>query len=357
EGKNATFLNVPIALWGIGFYIMSILYFLMPSLNDDNKNLLAQPFFIVVLIANFIDLWLLTHSLVNIGAFCLHCSMLYVANLGILALVYVYDIKPRPGSLKEYFKSLSSNLYQKELLIFGVLTILVMALLFFFGGNQKLQIAYKKVFEDKATQEKKIEKQLEEIVQAYQKSPVQSFDRTGLPTKGSSDPVFDFVVFHDMQCGHCHEGFYELRKLMKKYQPLVRVTYIDFPIIGSIKRKSQLNSFQLAGYGLLAHKTGKYMEFCDKLFQLYKAKVYVDKAQVHKILRSLGVEGDKNTLDLEAMSFKHKLTLHRQFGEKLGVNSTPTAYINGKKSPGSLHPLVIERIIRTELIRLAKAKK
>ena len=354
EGKNATFLNVPIALWGVGFYLMSILYLLLPGLNEKNENLLTVPFFILILVANLVDVWLLTYSLVHLKAFCLLCSMLYIANLGILFMVYIYDIKPKPGAFQKYFNSLSGNLYQKELLIFGVLTILIMALLFFFGGNQKLQIAYKKVFEDKAVHEERMEKQLVKIIEEYNQNPVQSFDRTDLPSKGSPNPVFDFVVFHDMQCGHCHEGFYELQKLIKKYQSLIRVTYIDFPIIGSIKGKSQLNSFQLAGYGLLAHKAGKYMEFCDKLFKLYKGKVFVDKSRIFKILQSLGIQGDMNTMDLNAMSYKNKLISHRQLGGKLGVQSTPTAYINGKKSPGSLHPLVIERIIRSKLIRMVR---
>ncbi len=363
SSKFSSLFGVPVALWGIGFYIITILYFLLPTLNDDNpktvNNFLTIPYFLILIIANLADLVLFYISIFVIGAFCSQCSLIYIANVGILIVFYLYEFREK-GIIHQFKDYLSSfpkdNAYQKELATYFTMSLLILSLLFFFSNNRSLNASVKKLL----TKSDPLKEYVEKAFQEYKTKSPQSINTLNTPSKGDKNAPMHIIVFHDLQCPHCQNSFYELEQIIKKYKPLVRLNYLDFPFLPSRTGVSQLTSFQLTVYAYFAHKSGKYMEFLDSLFQIYKKKIYVNKNEVYKIFKLIGINDTPENIEKQTAELIKEVLVNKKYYDEVfdknHFKGTPAILINGKPVSGHIKK-IITRILEHEIIEYAKTCK
>ena len=163
------------------------------------------------------------------------------------------------------------------------------------------------------------------------------------PTRGGASAAVTIVEFSDYQCPFCSRVNPTLAKVRETYGDKVKIVFKDFPL------PNHLQAPKAAEAAHCAAEQGKYWEMHDALFANQRA------------LEVPGLKQAALTLGLDAAAFnqcldsgKHAATVMAGMahGERLGVNSTPTLYINGRPLIGAQPFEAFKQVIDEELARV-----
>lgn len=145
------------------------------------------------------------------------------------------------------------------------------------------------------------------------------------PTKGPKDAQVTIVEFLDPECEACRAMHPIVTSLLKEYEGKVRLVIRYMPFHG--------NSRMAASALEEARELGKFEQALDILFE--KQPEWADHHQpkpelIPVFLKQVGV--DEGRLFPPSLLPKHqsKIDLDESDGIKLGVQGTPTFFVNGK---------------------------
>ena len=131
-------------------------------------------------------------------------------------------------------------------------------------------------------------------------------------------------------------------KLLATYGNKVRIVYKDFPL------PNHAEAFKAAEAAHCAGDQGKYWEMHDAMFvDIRKLQVPVLK----QTARTLGIDGAAFDQCLDSGKHAAAVREDAQEGERIGVNSTPTFYINGRPLVGAQPFEAFKQVIDEELAR------
>jgi protein-disulfide isomerase len=157
--------------------------------------------------------------------------------------------------------------------------------------------------------------------------PMTTFDLTGAPTKGPADAPVTIVEFSDFQCGFCLRANSTVDQVMQKYQGKVRLVFKHYPLV-------ELHKDAPFGHraALAANEQGKFWEMHDRLFANQRG---MSRQDILAHAGAIGVDMTRFLADLDGP--KMQAILDRDLGEgrKVGVEGTPTFFINGIPVVGS----------------------
>jgi protein-disulfide isomerase len=152
--------------------------------------------------------------------------------------------------------------------------------------------------------------------------PIYSVTTDDQPSKGNPAAVVTIVEFTDYQCPSCARTQPLLEEVAGEYGDKVKLVARDFPL------DMHANAAKAAEAAEAAREQGKYWEYVAILFKNQ------DALQVEKLKEYAGQLGlDRARFDqaLDSGKFSDKVLRDLNEGNKLGVNSTPTVFINGKR--------------------------
>jgi protein-disulfide isomerase len=131
--------------------------------------------------------------------------------------------------------------------------------------------------------------------------------------------------------------------VQQTYGNKVRMVFKDFPL------PNHAEAFKASEAAHCAGEQGKYWEMHDAMFANQRA---LQVPALKQAARALGIDGAKFDECLD--SGKHAANVRADYalGEKMGVNSTPTIYINGRPLVGAQPFEQFKLIIDEELARL-----
>lgn len=172
----------------------------------------------------------------------------------------------------------------------------------------------------------------------YQSQPV-TVDTGAGPRSGTEDAPIKIVEFFDYACPACQSLKPKLDKVMGAFQGQVVSYYKMFPL-----ESIHPDSRSAAQAALAAQEQGKFAEMHELLFAKSPAHKRED---VIGYARALGLDLTKFEADYAAASPKIDADLKQ--GDNLGVKSTPTLYINGRKYSGPQEDKYLSMWIEEEL--------
>lgn len=147
------------------------------------------------------------------------------------------------------------------------------------------------------------------------------------PQRGPKEAKVTIVEFSDYQCPFC-ERFYQqtLPELLKDYGDKVRFAFKDFPLPMHPEAQKAHEAAHCAG------DQGKYWEMHDVLFE-NRSSLSVEALK--RYARNIGLSATKFDSCLE--SGKHEKTVKDDIraARSVGVNGTPTFFINGERLVGA----------------------
>jgi uncharacterized membrane protein/protein-disulfide isomerase len=182
-----------------------------------------------------------------------------------------------------------------------------------------------------------------------------SAPREALPVSADGAKVL-IVKFHDFQCPACGKAYLAYEPIFAKYAAshpgAVRVAALDFPL------ESECNSAvttmlhpaacEAAVAVRLAKAQGRAEELEDWFFRNQHA---MTPETVKQAARTVGEVTD---FDARYDATLEGVRADVRLGLELGVNSTPTYYINGVKFEGAMAPQYFDQAIAYELAHAAQ---
>lgn len=147
----------------------------------------------------------------------------------------------------------------------------------------------------------------------------------------SKDAKVTIVEFLDYECEACGASHPVIKQVLEQYQGKVNFVVRNFP--------NHFNSILAANAVEAAGEQGKYWEMHDKLFESqseWGEKRQLQTALFIKYATELGLDTIKFKDSIESGKFTEKITRDKNEGLALGVDATPTFYINGVKNVGGL---------------------
>ncbi|HKC63612.1 MAG TPA: thioredoxin domain-containing protein [Pyrinomonadaceae bacterium] len=166
-----------------------------------------------------------------------------------------------------------------------------------------------------------------QATQTPQPSPVQlppdnPHARGGLNAKVTLDEYGDY------QCPPCGALYPELKTLEKDYGDQVRFVFHQFPL-PTVHKHAELAARAAEAAGL----QGKFWEMHDMLYQNQLSWSIAEDARPVFIqyAQMLGLDVDRFTRDLDSYEVKSRVDIDVERGKSLGVQGTPTVFINGRQ--------------------------
>ena len=160
------------------------------------------------------------------------------------------------------------------------------------------------------------------------------------PAKGPVDAPIVLVEFSDFQCPFCQRATGTLAELIDRYEDQIRLVYKDYPL------PSHAQAFKAAEAGNCAHEQGMFWEFHDKMFGSQDA---LDVPALKSYASELGLETASFSACLDEGRYTRRVQQDTQIGQRYGVSSTPTVFINGRPVMGAAPLETFDQIIREEL--------
>lgn len=151
--------------------------------------------------------------------------------------------------------------------------------------------------------------------------------------KWSKDNKNILVEYSDFQCPACKFFHQEIQKIeasqSSDFAVTQKITYVyrHFPL-------SQHPNAKLAAYASeAASRQSKFYQMADLIFTKQEEWANLDNPQEFfiNLAEELKLDIEKFKKDIEAKDIQEKVQEDINSGSKLGVNSTPTFYLNGKK--------------------------
>lgn len=157
--------------------------------------------------------------------------------------------------------------------------------------------------------------------------PIAEVAIDGAPTRGPENAPVTLVEFSDFQCPYCGRVQPVLQKIRDTYKDQVKLVYKDFPL-----PQIHPQAPKAAEAARCAREQDKYWDYHDRLFQDAK-DLTPDKLKRY----AADLQLDTATFDACLDSGKYAAAVRQDMaqGAELGVNSTPSFFINGRFLSGA----------------------
>ncbi len=152
------------------------------------------------------------------------------------------------------------------------------------------------------------------------------------PVRGPAGAPVTLVEFSDFQCPFCVAATPQLDALLKAYPSQVKLIFKQFPL------DSHSQAALAAAAALAAHKQGKFWPLHDAMFA---QKGNLSRQGILELAARAGLNMPRFQADLDSADVKREVARDIADGEKIGVDATPTLFIDGQRYNG---PITIEKL-------------
>jgi protein-disulfide isomerase len=176
--------------------------------------------------------------------------------------------------------------------------------------------------------------------QAPSEPPVQNIEVGNAPARGPKNAPVTIVAYSDFECPFCGRVVPTLKQLEEEYKGKVRVAFKHQPL------PFHANAKPAAMAAMAANEQGKFWEYHDKLFANQRA---LDRASLERYAQELGLNVGQFKAGLDSGQFRAKVSADMAEATRVGVNGTPSFFINGRSLVGAQPVDAFKRVIDEEL--------
>ena len=164
--------------------------------------------------------------------------------------------------------------------------------------------------------------------EAVEKAYKNRFDPTAIkslpldnsPASGPADAPITIIEFADFECPFCAMEYPVLEKAKEERPGKIRLVY-------KVKLIGHPHGEIAARAALAAGNQGKFWEMHHKIFDNQKA---LEQRDLEKYARELGLDVGKLSTDMKSPAVTEQIEKDKKLSEALGIDHTPTIYINGR---------------------------
>ncbi len=160
------------------------------------------------------------------------------------------------------------------------------------------------------------------------------------PALGPADAPITLVEFSDYQCPFCHRAQGSVDEVLKRYSGKVRFVHQDYPLA------QHPRAFAAAVAARCANEQGRFWDFHRSL--MTEPGDFADADLVRRATQ-FGMDSSKLQACVASGRFDGDVNKAFQAGIAIGVNSTPTFFVNGRRLVGAVPIETLQAIIDEEL--------
>lgn len=168
------------------------------------------------------------------------------------------------------------------------------------------------------------------------------------PAVGGDDAPVTIVTFSDFQCPFCARVEPTLKEIHAAYGDRVRIVWKDFPL-----QSIHPDALKAAEASHCAAEQEQYWAYHDRLFERQDR---LNVAALTALAGELGLDGDRFTRCLASSRHASRIQESIEEGRRLGVEATPTLFVNGRAVRGAQPLQVFAEVIDDELARRGSGK-
>jgi protein-disulfide isomerase len=167
-------------------------------------------------------------------------------------------------------------------------------------------------------------------------------------SRGPKDAPVTIVEFSDFQCPFCKSANTTVKQVLDKYPGKVRLVFRDYPLASLHPQAPKAHEAARC-----AADQSKFWEYHDVLFER-SPKMSVPELKRYAQELKLDATAFDKCLD----SGKHTAEVDKDFqeGAGLGLTGTPSFFINGKQIVGAQPFAAFQKVVDSELARVAAKK-
>jgi len=162
------------------------------------------------------------------------------------------------------------------------------------------------------------------------------------PYIGPMDAPVTIIMFSDYQCTFCQKWYLEvMQPLMQNYEGKIRFVYRDFPL--STIHASATTTAEAAN---CAGDQGKYWDFFDAVFS---GTDPLSDETIQQYATAISLDIDLFNQCLSTHKYQDEVEADFSYAAALGVQSTPTFFVNGIPVVGAQPYAVFKSLVDQEL--------
>jgi protein-disulfide isomerase len=142
------------------------------------------------------------------------------------------------------------------------------------------------------------------------------------PWTGAADAPVTIIEFTDYECPSCGRTAPVLEEVVKEYADKVKLVVRDFPL------DQHAHAFKAALAAEAAREQGKYWQYTSLLFKNQKA---LEVENLKDYATQIGLDRARFDQALDSEKYADNVKRDLRDGGLVGVDSTPTVFINGKR--------------------------
>lgn len=307
--------NLPLGVFGLGYFAALAVLAAIGLTRWASARDHVHAYVALVAIGVLTSLGLFGLSVFGLGHVCLTCVGVYVITFLQLGLVVVGRQEFLPGlSGKSVFSGGSSAAVVVALVAaaYSYLVPQVIPVTKPGSANQKTEIASK----------------AEDI-------PVARSAYVGLGEdyrKGPDDAKVVIVEFADYQCPACRAMGDTLESLAAEFPGKIQIVFRNFPLDSSCNSgvRQKMHEFACRA-AVMARCAGQYGKFWDLNRALFANQKDLSDAKIKDLSRQVGLNDEQINACWDNADLIAKVKDDADLGNRVGVDSTPTLFINGHK--------------------------
>jgi protein-disulfide isomerase len=152
------------------------------------------------------------------------------------------------------------------------------------------------------------------------------------PSRGAQNPAIYIVDFSDLECPHCKAAQPIVEKLVTDF-PQVRLIFQQFPLPASLHPWAMKAALYADCAGHMDQAA--FWKYIDAIFE-NQGGIALATAddKLKELATASGLDGQKVAACAATPETEQRVKKSLELGESLGINETPTVFINGRRVKG-----------------------
>jgi len=165
-------------------------------------------------------------------------------------------------------------------------------------------------------------------------------DLDDAPIRGAPMARITIAEFSDFECPFCGRAYPILEEIVSEFRGEVKLAFLHFPL------SMHPRAAEAARATVAAQNQGKFWKMHDMIFEHQQA---LERSDLESYAEAVGLDMARFRRDLDAPETQRRVEQDRAQGERVGVDSTPTLFIDGRRYTESIESL--GAYLREELAR------
>jgi protein-disulfide isomerase len=157
-------------------------------------------------------------------------------------------------------------------------------------------------------------------------TPRVAVNSAGHPVLGPDNAPVTIVEFGDFQCPFCERAEASLKAVREKYGDKIKLVFMDFPL------PAHNHAMDAAKAARCANEQGKFWPYHDALFT---DQSKLAPADLKATAKRLGLDSKRFDACVDSNKYEAAVLKDEKYGEQVGVDGTPTFYIDGRSLVGA----------------------